>query len=347
MMPEDFTSCDGPCLAIYRNAMYVAFNGPDRETGLWWSRFDGISWEPKQRVGNHSSPRSPGLMVYRGALNLAHREDSAWGPNAIWWAFYDGAVWADRTGPGLVTTERPALAVHGQKLVVVHKGNDDDESIYYSTLDGLKWSEKQTVGGSTDSGPSVVNYQGRLYAAWKEAGDDQTICYSMFDGNVWTTAKSLPGTLAIGSWPSLAAFNDQIYIVWRGWDSKLWWARTKLSGMNPFPPHSAPPTEVQPTPVMNPELSLAPLPVQPESAINPEPMAAPMSMPVMNSEPAPVPMNLGQTQAPWHGVPVPLPASRRSSSSSNSEDDLKRLKRGVKKGVSELSGKFKSRFLGK
>jgi hypothetical protein len=227
-MPEAFTTSHGPSLATFHNAMYAAFKGTD--TALWWSLFDGSSWEPKQRVRTALASRSPGLAVYRGALHLAYKGAPGYAPDAIWWTPFDGVIWNDRPMSDLVTSERPALAVWGEgagpKLVMVYKGNGSDEAIYYSTLDGYTWAPKQHLGGSTDSAPSVVNYRGHLYAAWKEAGDDERILYSTFDGNAWATPKPFPSPLVVGPGPSLAVFNEQLYVVWRGWDTKLWWART-------------------------------------------------------------------------------------------------------------------------
>jgi hypothetical protein len=382
MMPEDFLSCHGPSFAIFRNSMYVAFNDPNRD--LWWSRFDGTSWQPKERVGGRRSDRSPALMVYRGALNLAHRENSPYGPNHIWWIIYDGAVWKERDAPRRITTERPALEVYDKKLVLVHKGNDDDETLHYSTLDGLKWSDQQTIGGSTDSSPSLANYQGRLYAAWKEAGDDQAISYSTYDGKEWTASRMIEG-LEIGSWPSLAVFNEQLYVVWRGWDTKLWWTRitpTGLAGKMPVmdtvpsteatsPPIAEPipnnpvPQQAPLSPVQEAVQETSPSPIQPtappvESPAPPiEPQVHQIEQPASQPNPTPVasPYVPDQSQYIQHPEIYPVPpetygppvvpassASRRSSSSSDSNEDLRRLKKGVKKGVAELTGKFKSKF---
>lgn len=204
-MPNGFVSSHGVIFATFRRALYAVFKGTDN-SDLWWTRFDGTTWQPLQRTGGMCSPLGPTLTVYRGALYLACKSDlPSWRdlPDAIWWIPFDGQVWKERPRSDNLTNETPALGVWGegsdQKLVMVHKGNEADESLYYSTLDGYTWTPKQPIGGRTDAPPSLTYYCSHLYACWKEAGDDEHIMYSAFDGNSWTDPKRLPGEFEIGS----------------------------------------------------------------------------------------------------------------------------------------------------
>jgi hypothetical protein len=386
-MPNGFVSSHGVIFATFRRALYAVFKGTDN-SDLWWTRFDGTTWQPLQRTGGMCSPLGPTLTVYRGALYLACKSDlPSWRdlPDAIWWIPFDGQVWKERPRSDNLTNETPALGVWGegsdQKLVMVHKGNEADESLYYSTLDGYTWTPKQPIGGRTDAPPSLTYYCSHLYACWKEAGDDEHIMYSAFDGNSWTDPKRLPGEFEIGSGPSLAVFNEQLYILWRGWDNKLWWASAAPSGSsmtkttNPSEPptaltatndhpvtseanssqeisdatqtvtDAAPPMLELPQAVITPQL--VPQPVIQQPAV---PQSAP-SVQASTSVPEPVVHSASEDgiTATTTGVPaVGRAAPRPPSSSSSSSDDLRRLKRGIKKGlkkgVSEISDKFHGRF---
>ena len=296
---------------------------------------------------------------------------------------FDGAVWNDRpVSPDMYTSERPVFAFWGegaeQKLVVVCVGNGGDETIYYSTVDGYTWTPKQSIGGKTDSAPSVIKYRGHLYACWKEAGNDESIMYSTFDGTAWSLPKSLPGQFAVGAGPSLAVFNEQLYLVWRGWDTKLWWARTLptsasgtggvmagMAAMNLLhstgmtapiqSPFQAEPTIPQPAIPVQAEQSID---VQSKPALSfqleqPAPVQSKPTLPIQSEQKIPfqsgpaLPVQSGQAMPLQSEPGIPEvatgpsapPVPRPSSSSSSSSADLRRIKRGIKKGFKKgISG---------
>ena len=309
LMPDPFASTHGPTLATLHGSMYAVWKGSGGDVHLWYSRFDGTSWSPQQHVGGHCSSNGAGLATFRGALSIAYKGAPGYAPDAIWWTSFNGSVLSDNPMSDLVTSERPALGVWGegpeQKLVIVYKGNGVDETIYYTTLDGSSWAPKQPLGGITSSGPAMVNYRGHLYAAWKGAGEDGGIWYSTYNGSTWSAPKSLPTPCPAGVGPSLAVFNDQLYVAWKGWDTRIWWTRTSPTGVM---------GQIADTTTID---------------------TAAMSHPVPPM-PAGNPTVVGEPSTHAH--------VRRSSDSSSSSDDLRRLKKGVKKGVAELSDKFRAKW---
>lgn len=316
LFPEPFASTHGPTLVTFHNAIYAVWKGSGSDVGLWWSCFNGLTWNSQQRVGGHNSSNGAGLAVYRGVLYLAYQGAPGYAPEAIWWTSYDGTGWSDHPMTELVTSDRPALGVSGegeeQKLVMVYKGNSTDQTIYYSTLDGASWAPKQPLGGMTTSAPSVANYRGQLYAVWKGTTEDDTIWYSTFNGSAWAAPKALRTHFPAGFGPSLAVLNEQLYVAWKGWDTKIWWVRTPPAGI-----------AVQNT----------------WGTVNVDVPPAAHPSTLLGNVPTDIATSAG-TQSTMHGH------SRRSSNSSSSSDDLRRLKRGVKKGVAELSQRFRSSMKG-
>lgn len=104
-------------------------------------------------------------------------------------------------------------------LMCVHRGGDDDNSMYYCSAsvqsDGsLLWSGDGRVGlgnqsmGSTEDGPVIIRFKGRLLCVYHQAGTG-TLSYTVWirDSNWWTPPVTIPLPGGSSSAPALCVFN--------------------------------------------------------------------------------------------------------------------------------------------
>jgi len=155
----------------------------------------------------------------------------------LWWAVsHDGKRWSRQ----LPLTDRasidaPALAAFQNKLFMAWRGAGDDDNLWWATYDGnadLKWSDQQqlTDRASTE-GPALAVFQNKLYMAWRGFGgvvSDESLYWATYDENdprnrKWTDQHPL-GRASFDV-PALAAFQDKLFMAWRGveGDENLYW----------------------------------------------------------------------------------------------------------------------------
>ena len=122
------------------------------------------------------------------------------------------------------------------------KGVEGDEGIYFATLNDISgvWIDQSHVPGvggavapGTSVGPCLAVFNHQLYMAWKGVEGDQTIWWTTYDDlNGWAPQHQVVGSdgvvpsTSVG--PSLAVFNDQLYMAWKGvqGDQSIWWTST-------------------------------------------------------------------------------------------------------------------------
>ena len=83
-IPNAGTSA-APALSEFNNQLYLAWKGEGNGTGIWWSKFDGSSWAPQQRVPNVGTSAAPALAdEFPRALYMAWKGEG--NGTGIWWS---------------------------------------------------------------------------------------------------------------------------------------------------------------------------------------------------------------------------------------------------------------------
>ena len=180
-------SSDGPSLAVggssnFTNSyfdLYMVWKGVPGDSGLYWSRFNGNSWLPQQKI--------PGV----GSSN----------------------------GPIVATYNTSAGGVPSSGLFMAWKGVSGDSGIYFARSPDLNgWQPQQKVSGvGTSARPALAEFQGRMYMAWKGIPGDQGLYYSSFDGNNWQPQQKIRG-VGTSAGPALLTVGNRLYMFWKGVD---------------------------------------------------------------------------------------------------------------------------------
>lgn len=190
----------GPALAQFREVgarsparLYAAWKGESYDQRLFFSYYDGNSWQPQQQIPNVASAVGPSIAQFGSNLYAVWRgmDDD----QNLYWSAYDGASWTPQAGIGGAGSNiGPSLAVFGTQLYAMWKGLKGDEGLYWASFDGNSWSAQQKVSGVGSSiGPAVAGNENALFALWKGESGDQQIWFSNFNGSIWSPQTTLPG----------------------------------------------------------------------------------------------------------------------------------------------------------
>jgi len=223
----EVSTSSSPSLAVFKDLLYMAWNGFGKDQSIYWSSFDGTKWERPQKMSGVGSSAGPSIATFNKLLYMAWNGDT--NDTAIYWSCFNGGTgWApqQRVG-GVGTSGRPSLATLNNLLYMAWRGTGDDEGVYWSSFNGTAWATQQNIAGiGTSAGPSLAPFQNSLYLAWNGAGIDQSIYWSSFDGTKWETQQKMSG-VGSSAGPSIVSFNKMLYMVWNGDtdDMGIYWSR--------------------------------------------------------------------------------------------------------------------------
>jgi len=120
------------------------------------------------------------------------------------------------------------------KILCVHRGADDDSSMYWATADvqsdgRLVWSgDDRFMGGNakSDEGPALAVFNNRIYCAFRDAVSDHLmISYWDNSARIWRSCG--PITTAAICTPGLAAWDNKLFCVYQGdKGNEMYWAST-------------------------------------------------------------------------------------------------------------------------
>jgi hypothetical protein len=121
-----------------------------------------------------------------------------------------------------LSTTAPAVATGGTNEYIAWMGLNN--KVYFAVFNGSTWTDHQIVGGSgwtaeTSASPALVYvYANDVWLAWKGKSSN-VIWYSIWNGTSWSTQQKVSGsgwTAETSSAPSLALFQNTVYLAWQG-----------------------------------------------------------------------------------------------------------------------------------
>ena len=184
-----------PAVASFTSP-FAAWKGAGDDSGIYWSRYVGGGWAPQARVPGYTS-RGPALATVHGRLYCFWR--GAGDDSTLWYSSIgsgDDATWRDQqqiwtedfrysdAGGEWITpgsSEGPAAASRGDRILLAWKGVDGDSTIYWCGFDGREFSPQLNIGDvGTSRGPGVGSLDERTHMMWKGVSGDNTLWWSVF-----------------------------------------------------------------------------------------------------------------------------------------------------------------------
>lgn len=207
----DFRTTDAPALASFHGNVYMAWKGEAGDHAIYWSVWDGASWQPQTKVQAETTI-SPALVATHDAIFLVFQGKS---DKNIWWAMLGDSVGTNNfkvIGPIKVGShlfqsgETPALAVNGDTVYMAWRGGATGNLYWAQCVENLQ--VLYPSGNVPDPGglASYGNYQ------WQ---DQQQI--SPYTQGGWGPTGAGP----TGQGPSLAFIpgSDLVSGLWMGWQA--------------------------------------------------------------------------------------------------------------------------------
>jgi hypothetical protein len=102
---------NNPALAVFRQQLYLVWNGGSFDSNIYWSVFDPVAeqWAARQTIPGVGTDKSPGAAAFEDRLYVAWK--GVGDDKNIWWSMFDGNTWANQVRIANVgTTSGPALA---------------------------------------------------------------------------------------------------------------------------------------------------------------------------------------------------------------------------------------------
>jgi hypothetical protein len=201
--------------------LYAAWKGEIGDFRLFYSPFNGTSWESEAVHIPGNSSVGPSLAspdnVTLYAIWKGENGDS---DQRIFYSTFNGRAWNPQVQiQGVASSMGPSLGVLNGVLYAAWKGEEGDNQIYWSQWNGSGWTAQQLIPNATSSvGPSLAGWDanGLLYAGWMAL--DGSLHFAQFNGS-WSAAPSIPGKPGTSVGPSLAQVGDALYAGWKGEDN--------------------------------------------------------------------------------------------------------------------------------
>ncbi len=131
-----FGTSHGPALASFQGCVYMAWKGEEGDHAIYWSRWDGISWQAQTKL-QAETRTAPAMVATGDAIFLVFQGNS---DNNIWWAMLGDSFGANfiEIGPIKVdstffqTAATPALTTDGNTVYLAWLGAGTDQLLYWA-----------------------------------------------------------------------------------------------------------------------------------------------------------------------------------------------------------------------
>jgi hypothetical protein len=210
----------------------VYHQGPNNNSQLLFSTFDGTAWTPDQQVApGVALSDSPSPVMYQNKLLVFHQGAGNSGKLFVWNGSEDVLI------PGVGLSASPSAVVYNGRLFVFHQNASNGGEIWYTTtLDGVTWSvdeQIQSVGigngpsnqpDQLPTSPSAVVYNQLLYVfhqglrsggAGGAGGNNGELWYSVWDGTKWLPDEHIGG-VGMSSSPSAIVYRGKLWVFHQG-----------------------------------------------------------------------------------------------------------------------------------
>ena len=219
-----------PSLVHFMKTLYCFHRGIEGDHALYYCTFDAehFRWNDDVKIKKEDfffSETGCAVAVYKDELHLVYQIAQS---NDLKHICFNGKVWNiifDKI-PKCETNDTPALVAYKDKLLMVHRGNNDD-FLWYNNYDGQTWSgDLKIMNGNSDAcskyGPGLAVFNDKVFMVHRGTdradylllhpyvSQDKNLWYSIYDGSGWTkdTMADANNGIWTGAPPALACYSD-------------------------------------------------------------------------------------------------------------------------------------------
>ncbi|MDG4763996.1 sialidase family protein [Solwaraspora sp. WMMD406] len=182
----------GPAMVSFNGDLYCFWRNFDPDTEDLVNHImvcklgsDGLGWSTPRSTGK-TSYDGPSVAVFDGELVLAWTsKDKDY--SVMVSTSPDGDTWSTSQRLSMTTSSTPVLAVHKDKLHLVHNGSyqyKDELKLYHAWRNpGQDWTDDYEISQTSTGQPALASYDGHLHMTHLggSKGDDQVLFHSWYD----------------------------------------------------------------------------------------------------------------------------------------------------------------------
>jgi hypothetical protein len=216
------------CIAASGDTVHIVWTDErDGNSEIYYKRSvdAGITWSDDIRfTNNDANSKQPSIAVSGNDIYVVWADDRE-GDYEIYFEYSSdgGNNWENekRLTFEVGNSYSPSIAVCGNNLHIVWRDvRDGNNEIYYkhSTDNGVNWEKdvRMTETLYKEFFPSIAVSGSNVHIVWFDLYQGNAVPYkrSTDSGNTWEDSFQLNQS-DWGSYPNIAAFNSEVYIVWK------------------------------------------------------------------------------------------------------------------------------------
>jgi hypothetical protein len=130
----DCALSDSPSAVVFKDKLYVFYQGSGDSGDLWYNSFYADKWAPSDtKVPISKLSSAPSVAVWNDKIYVFHQ--GAGDSGNLWYNAYDGNSWdGEKQVDGSRLSSSPAAVVFGGKLFVFHQGSGNNGDLRYNVL---------------------------------------------------------------------------------------------------------------------------------------------------------------------------------------------------------------------
>jgi len=215
---HDCLSRNAPALAQHGDLLYCVHCGDSTDDLKWTVYSTNDGWSDDHDILNHSTATNPSLVEFNKTLYCFHR--GAGSDQSLYYCTFDTArkTWNDdiviKVGDQVHSSVSGcAVAVFNEELQLVYQSGQNHE-LRHLIFNGTAWRTNNNPNGTTSDTPALVAYRNDLLLAHR-GNKDTGMYYCTYDGNSWSTKETQILGIFSSMGPSLAVFDDKVFMVHR------------------------------------------------------------------------------------------------------------------------------------
>lgn len=216
--PPGWTASGGIGMTVFRDQIFMAYEGTG-SGGIYIAfSFDGQTWSTKKHLADWDSAVGLGLVTYKEQMFMIYQGTGSGGIYVA--SSGDGENWKTiKHLPNWGAKRHVGLTVFNNKLYLAYQGTGSG-GIYLATSDdGIAWTSNKIEGWEASRGIGMAAHKGKLWMAYEGTGGGNRL---------YVASSATPGgqssdweTEQIDGWDAdgglgMAPFAGQLFMIYEG-----------------------------------------------------------------------------------------------------------------------------------
>lgn len=219
-----------PSLVVFQDKLWIIWHGV-LSTQLWIAHSsDGLHWDDIRKITGQEGQKVT-ATVYQNQLFIIYTHTLS---SRLWMCVSsDGIIWStSRLVEGHFTSNPVVTTFKDRVFLAYIDPAVESFELSVATYSHGKWAPPQVLHGKQVSNHALTAIGGWLFMTYQEPKSLQFWASRSSDGVVWQDTQQITGQF--GDSPSICAFNDGVYMVYRR-ERQLWQTSCEKGDLSDHP----------------------------------------------------------------------------------------------------------------